>query len=179
MRSLRLLIGSGAVAAISLLTVPTVALASTHAVTNDNFSGVETGIPTPCGPSGSGDSSSPFAGAAWGGLNGTFSAAICHPAVAVYPGKTTAIISGSFVLSSLSGATLSGSFAPNPSAITAEAPSHYDFFFCKQRFLVRDSLTPGGSVAAVLTHYSTVYSSSGCAGTVVFATVSGAVSISS
>lgn len=176
MRSLRLLIGSGAVAAISLLTVPTVAIASTHAVTNDSFSGVETGIPTPCG---SGDSSSPFAGAAWGGLNGTFSAAICHPAVVVSPWKTTAIISGSFVLSSVSGATVSGSFAPNMYAITAEAPSHYDFFFCKQSFSVHDSLIPGGSVAAVLTHYSTVYSSSGCAGTVFFATVSGAVSISS
>jgi hypothetical protein len=173
MRSLRLLIGSGAVAAVSLLAVPTVAVASTTVV-NDNFSGIETGIPTACGI---GDSSSPFAGAAWGGLNGTFSAAICHPAVAVHPLQTTAIIGGSFVLSGFSGATLSGSLAPNPYAIIAEAPSHYAFFFCKQSFLVNDALTSGGGVAAVLTHYTTVYSNSGCAGVVFFATVSGAVSI--
>jgi hypothetical protein len=174
MRSLRLLIGSGAVAAVALLTVPTVAVASTPVV--DNFSGIETGIPTACG---SGNSSSPFAGAAWGGLNGTFSAAICHPAVVVTPKGTTAINSGSFVLSGFSGRTLSGTLAANGSAIVAGAPSHYDFFFCKQSFSVNDTLTAGGHVAAVLTHYTTAYSSSGCAGVVFFATVSGAVSIPS
>jgi hypothetical protein len=178
MRSLRLLIASGAVAAVALLTAPTVAVASTRVV-NDNFSGIETGIPTACGPSGSGDSSSPFAGAAWGGLNGTFSAAICHPAVVVTPGGTTAITSGSFVLSGFSGRTLSGTLAANGYAIVAGAPSHYDFFFCKQSFSVNDTLTAGGHVAAVLTHYTTAYSSSGCAGVVFFATVSGAVSIPS
>src|ERR1700726_2485498 len=60
-RTQRLAIVAG-LASIALL--PTTALAASSAT--ESISGVETGIPTACGPSGSGDSKSSFAGTASG-----------------------------------------------------------------------------------------------------------------
>lgn len=136
------LIGLAIAGALALL--PTAAAAST--TYTESISGIETAVPTACGPANSGDSSSPFAGVALGTINGVFSAAICHT-----PLPTASIVSGGvFKLTSIS-RSIQGGFAGG--TVRQVGPTQIVFFTCVQKYAVVGALTPGGTFSIELTHY--------------------------
>lgn len=151
---------------------PMARAAETPTTYQERVVGVETGLPTSCS-NGIGDASS-FAGGAFGTLNGTFSATICHSTL----GSTGGTINqgGSFVLSGqgtiVGGVFTGGSIVPVPGAT-----GHFGTF-CFENFWVMGGLvsTSGypGSFAAVLTHYGTW---TGTICNVTFATVAGRATI--
>jgi hypothetical protein len=93
--------------------IPTTAFAASTAY--ESISGVEIGIPIPCG---SGESQSSFAGTARGTINGVWSASVCHTGLSTH-GVAATISGGSFQLSGLIGwkyvrasGSISGSIGP-------------------------------------------------------------------
>jgi hypothetical protein len=136
------LIGLATAAVLALL--PTAAAAST--TYTESISGIETAVPTACGPANSGDSSSPFAGVALGTINGVFSAAICHTPLP----NATILSGGVFKLTSIS-TSVSGGFAGG--TVKQIGPTQIIWFTCVQKYAVVGALTPAGTFSAQLTHY--------------------------
>jgi hypothetical protein len=154
-------------AAVLLAVLPTAVTAST--TYTESLAGIETGIPTPCGPAGSGDSLSPFAGVAFGTLNGTFTGSICHtplPSATILPG-------GAFALMSKS-TTVSGTFAGG--TVMQVGPTGTFGIFCLQKYAVVGGLSPAGKFGATLMHYG-LWDGKTCH--VFFATVTGMAILSS
>jgi hypothetical protein len=155
-RTQRLAIVAG-LASIALL--PTTALAASSAT--ESISGVETGIPTACGPSGSGDSKSSFAGTASGTINGVWSASVCHSEPSVH-GVTATISGGSYRVSgfvhwryvSTSGTFTGGSVGPG---IETDYVIH-GVGTCTQVFAV--TITGTGTFNATLEHYGAYFNNS-------------------
>jgi hypothetical protein len=144
--------------------LPSTALAATY--TESTVAGVETGVPTACSPPVSGDSLSSFAGVAFGSVNGTFNASVCHTSLsATTPAK---IVGGVFTLTNGS-TTASGGFTGG--SVTFEG-AHFLGGLCVQKFGVAGTLTRGGNFTATLTHYGF-----GGACTVFFATVAGSATV--
>jgi hypothetical protein len=121
---------------------------------NETISGAETSYPTACGPAGSNDSQSPFAGEAMGTIRGTWSAAICHTPVSTAAGATI-VPGGYFRLRGFTSQWIyvmsSGSFVSG--VISAGRETDY-FGRCTQVFDVKDVvLTNGNLPSATLVHY--------------------------
>ena len=134
----------GLASAVLLALLPTAAAAST--TYKESISGIETGVPTACGPVNSGDSLSPFAGIALGTLNGAFAAAICHTALP----NATILAGGVFKLTNAI-VTVSGGFAGG--TVTQIGPTQVFLFTCVQKYAVVGALTPAGSFVVQLKHY--------------------------
>ena len=152
-RTQRLAIAAG-LASLALL--PTTALAASTGT--ESISGVETGIPTACGPSGSGDSMSSFAGTASGTINGVWSASVCHSELSIHRAMAT-ISGGHFRVSGFvhwryvttSGIFTSGYIGPGVET---------DYVIngvgtCTQVF--RLSITGTGTFTATLVHYGAFF----------------------
>jgi hypothetical protein len=157
----------GTLAAVFVALLPTTVSATT--TYKESVAGIETGVPIPnCDPNVSGSSLSSFAGVAFGSLNGTFTASVCHTALSNTDGATIlADHNGVFTLTNglttVGGGFTGGSITPRP-------PSMYGRL-CIQRFSVSGFLNDG-SFAATLTHYAYP----GCTN-VFFATVAGSATV--
>lgn len=140
--------------------LPVTAFAATTAY--ESISGVEIGIPTPCGASGSGESKSSFAGTAKGTINGVWSASVCHTALSTTPGVTATISGGTFRVSGVRGWTYvstSGTFTSG--SISAGVETDYvsqGVGTCIQVFGVGITGTGSSSFRATLVHYGAFYS---------------------
>jgi hypothetical protein len=130
--------------AVLLAALPSAAAAST--TYKESISGIETAVPTACGPGGSGDSLSPFAGVALGTLNGAFAAAICHTAL-----PNASIVPGGIFTLTNALSTVSGAFAGG--TVRQIGSTQVVWFTCTQKFAVTGSLTPAGSFVVQLKHY--------------------------
>jgi hypothetical protein len=149
--------------AVCLALLPTTASATTT-YTEPVVVGAETGQPTPC-VSGNGNSLSSFAGLAFGTINGTFTASVCHTALS--SGGSAGIVAdpaGVFTLTNGS-TTVSGAFTTG--GITHKSFAYFSRL-CVEKFAVIGSLSNGGSFDATLTHYAY-----GSCSNVFFATVVG------
>ena len=139
--------------------LPTTALAASTAT--ESISGAEIGIPIACGPIGSGNSLSSFAGAASGTINGVWAASVCHTGLSTH-GVAATISGGSFRVSGVVGwryVTASGSFVGgsiSPGVETDYAVNGVGT--CTQVFGLR--LTGAGTFTATLVHYGTFFSGS-------------------
>lgn len=126
------------------------------------ISGVELGIPTPCGPSGSTDSISTFGGSATGTISGVWSASVCHTALSIAPGRTATISGGTFRVTGFRGwhyVNVTGSFLSG--SIPAGAESDYivkGVGTCTQIFAVSIHGTGPSTFAATLKHYGLFFS---------------------
>lgn len=143
---------------VVLALLPTAAIASTTYY--EKVAGIETGVPVSCAVNG--DSLSSFAGVAFGTLNGTFAAAICHTPL----GTSATILSGSFALSNQS-TTVIGAFTGG--TVTMSGPTLVFGSICVQNYTVAGTLS-NGTFGGKLTHYGFEVGST-C--NVVFATVAG------
>ena len=139
--------------------LPTTAFAASTA--REAISGVEVGIPVPCGPSGSSDSMSSFAGAARGTINGVWSASVCHTALSIIPGETATISGGVFQVSGISGwsyVRVSGRFSSG--SIGTGTESDYTIKgvgTCTQVFGMSINGTGPSDFAATLVHYGAFF----------------------
>jgi len=159
-RLLVLLLGLG------LALVPSTAMAAT--TYTESVKGVETGLPQSTASCPAPGSVSPFAGIAWGTLDGTFQIAVCHTQLA--PSGAT-IKSGAFTFSNgtttVSGAFKNGGKILPPSLSVSGA-------FCIQKYKVTGGLSPAGHFDGRLTHYG-IWTGSAC--NVFFATISGSATL--
>jgi len=142
---------------------------------SESISGVELGIPTSCGPSGSTDSTSTFGGTATGTINGVWSASVCHTELSIAPGPTATISGGTFRVTGFRGwhyVKIVGGFVSGsiPAGVEADYVVN-GVGTCTQVFAVRISGTGPSTFAATLTHYGLFFSGS-CH--VVSATLNGA-----
>jgi hypothetical protein len=168
-RSHRLALAVG----IALLALaPTTVLAASA---SESISGVELGIPTACGPSGSTDSMSTFGGGASGTINGVWSASVCHTELSIAPGPTATISGGVFRVSGFRGwhyVAIVGSFVSG--SIPAGVENDYlvkGVGTCTQVFAVSIKGTGPSNFVTTLKHYGLFFSGS-CH--VVSATLNGA-----
>lgn len=158
-RSQRLALAVGL--ALMALAPVTVFAASTA---TESISGVELGIPTPCGPSGSGDSLSAFGGGAAGTINGVWSAGVCHTPLSIAPGPTATILGGTFSVTGFRGfhyVRITGSFVSG--SIPAGVETDYivkGVGTCTQVFAVSINGTGPSTFAATLEHYGLFFSGS-------------------
>jgi hypothetical protein len=162
----RLLFGTLASVFVALL--PTTVSATT--TYQESVAGIETGVPIPnCDTSVPGSSLSSFAGVAFGSLNGTFTASVCHTALSSTTGATILADKGGVFTLTNGSITVGGGFTGG--SITPRPPLVFGGL-CIQRFAVSGSLSDG-SFAATLTHYAF---GPGCTN-VFFATVSGTATV--
>jgi len=139
--------------------IPTTAFAASTAT--ESIAGVELGIPTACGPSGSGDSQSTFGGSASGTIYGVWSASVCHTGLSTH-GVAATISGGRFSVSGVAGwryITISGNFVAgsiSPGIETDYAVNGVGT--CTQVFGL--SITGAGTFTATLTHYGAFFDSS-------------------
>jgi hypothetical protein len=153
--------------------VPTTALAASRTAT-EAIVGVETGIPSACGPSGSGESMSGFAGVATGTIKGVWSASVCHTDLSIAPGPKASISGGGFHVSGVADwrvVRLSGSFTSG----SIDAGTEIDHVIsgvgtCTQVFGLSITGSGPSSFTATLMHYG-VFFAGGCH--VLSATLSG------
>ncbi len=148
---------------VVLALLPTAAIASTTYY--EKVAGIETGVPVPCAVNG--DSLSSFAGVAFGTLNGTFAAAICHTPLGSTVGSTAYIVGGAFALSN----GVTGTFTAG--TVTMSGPTLVFGSICVQNYTVAGTLS-NGTFGGKLTHYGFEVGST-C--NVVFATVAGKATI--
>jgi hypothetical protein len=147
--------------ALMALTPITVLAASTAV---ESISGVELGVPTPCGPSGSSDSQSAFGGSATGTITGVWSASVCHTLLAIAPGATATISGGTFRVAGFRGFSyvkITGSFVSG--SIPAGVETDHivrGVGTCTQTFGVTINGTGPSTFAATLVHYGLYFSGS-------------------
>jgi hypothetical protein len=155
----------GLATAVLLALLPTAAAASS--TYSEAITGIETAVPSACGPANSGDSLSPFAGVALGTLNGAVAAAICHtplPNATILPGGIFKL-TNTFV-------TVRGGFAGG--TVKQIGPTQVFLFTCLQKYAVVGTLTPAGSFVVQLKHYG-IWDGRTCH--VHFATVTGTATL--
>ena len=145
-----------------LALAPTTVFAASTAV--ESISGVELGIPTPCGRSGSSDSESAFGGAATGTITGVWSASVCHTELAIAPGAPATISGGTFSVTGFRGwhyVRVTGSFVSG--SIPAGVETDHivkGVGTCTQVFAVTINGTGPSTFAAILVHYGLFFSGS-------------------
>jgi hypothetical protein len=155
-RTQRLAIAVG-LALLALL--PTTAFAASTAT--ESISGVELGIPTACGLTGSGYSQSSFGGAASGTINGVWLASVCHAGLSTH-GVSATISGGRFRVSGVAGwryVTAAGSFVSgyiSPGIETDYAVNGVGT--CTQVFGL--SIKGTGAFKATLVHYGAFFQGS-------------------
>jgi hypothetical protein len=142
--------------ALLALIPTTVFAASVH----ETIKGAETGYPTPCG-TGPNDSQSSFAGEATGGINGAWSATICHTAVS--PQARATILGGYFRVRGLTTnwryVTSYDTFSGGSIVPAGETNSSGR---CTQTFLLQKvTLNKGSSFDGTLVHYG-LFTNGGC-----------------
>ena len=157
-RSRRLALAVG----IALLALaPTTVFAASA---SESISGVELGIPTPCGPSGSTDSISTFGGSATGTINGVWSASVCHTELSIAPGLAATISGGSYRVAGFRGwhyVKVVGSFTSG--SIPAGIENDHvvkGVGTCTQVFAVSINGTGPSTFTATLKHYGLFFSGS-------------------
>ena len=142
---------------------------------SESISGVELGIPSACGPSGSTDSMSTFGGNATGTINGVWSASVCHTELSIAPGPTATISGGIFRVTGFRGwhyVRIIGSFVSGSIPAGVETDNVVKGVgTCTQVFAVSINGTGPSAFAATLKHYGLFFSGS-CH--VVSATLNGA-----
>ena len=144
-----------------LALLPTTAFAASTA--NERISGVETGIPSACGPSGSLDSISSFAGTASGTINGVWSASVCHTELSI-GGAAATISGGAYQVSGFSGwrfVRVSGTFVSGSVGPGTESDHTIKGVgTCTQVFGVNIKGTGPAVFAATLVHYGAFFTGS-------------------
>jgi hypothetical protein len=140
-----------ALALALLALIPTTVFAASA---SETIRGAETGYPTPCGAAGSNYSQSPFAGDAAGGVNGAWSAAICHTAVSMQ--APAEIVPGGYFR--VRGLTTNWRYVTSYGTFTAghivPARETNSSGRCTQTFLLQGvTLSNGSSFDGTLVHY--------------------------
>ena len=140
---------------------PTTAFAATA---DESISGVETGIPTACGQSGSGYSMSSFAGTAGGTITGVWSTSVCHAELSIAHGATAKISGGTFHVSGFRGwsyVRIYGNFSWGSVDLGTETVHAIaGVGTCTQVFRVRLVGTGPSTFNATLMHYGAFFAGS-------------------
>lgn len=160
---MKLRVAAAAIAGLALALTPVLA-AHASVTAHESLAGIETGVPQPSAecPSGSSVELSPFAGAAGGSTNGTWSAGACHGNIPGTAGQSVPLLpGGSFSVSGVSthvqSLSLHGVFGPGNGSITLVKTTGVSWAFNTQVFAITGPLTGGnihsGTMSVTLTHY--------------------------